>query len=76
MEANKDTTWGSGISLIDNDCLNTSKYTGENRLGILLMKIRNKIQAEGESPVRKKIRYKSPTPPLNLSGRTDQTDYF
>ena len=42
-EATQSKEWGVGISLDNEDCLNYSRWTGQNKMGVILMEIRDKV---------------------------------
>ena len=44
IEASYDKVWGIGKSLRDKDLWNRDKWTGKNRLGILLMRVRSNLR--------------------------------
>lgn len=46
VEGREDNIWGVGISLYDNRILNQSLWTGENRLGKILMQIREDLKKD------------------------------
>ena len=43
VEASYDKVWGTGILLKDQDCLNSSNWSGTGILGEMLMKIRQEL---------------------------------
>ena len=43
-EASHDKIWGAGKSLKENDLWNPDKWSGKNRLGEMLMKVRTELK--------------------------------
>ena len=54
VEATPDRKWGAGVSLTSKS-IKTGKWPGENRQGILLMKVRDRLRAENKAKVTKQV---------------------
>ena len=73
-----DSFWGSGLSLRHDEYLDIHDLPGDNKLGSILMELRDQVLTEQspKSPARKRSRLKSPSPLLNTSSQSNTTDYF
>ena len=43
VECTKDSTWGCGLALNDDDCLNPQKWTNQGIMGTMLEEIRQEL---------------------------------
>lgn len=65
-EATKGREWGTGISLDEDECLDNWKWTGENRMGGILMKIRDNYRQKLANQQEDKHAQAAEQPPTAL----------
>lgn len=54
-EATTNKIWGIGIHISDQNCVNTSQWVGDNRMGHILMEIREELKNKGVKEVLAEI---------------------